>query len=449
MTVEEIKMVVWDCDSQKASGPDGFSFMFLKTYWDLLKDDVLEAVRHAFDSFTIPKGANSSFITLILKRRWIQMCLHSAQASVLVNGVHSCEFLIKCGLRQGDPLSPFLFIIVMEGLHLALKDAVSNGLIRGLKVRDTGLNISHLFYPDDVVILSNWNKQDMDNIINILYVFYLASRLNINISKSHVSGLGVSSNDTENMALDTGCSSGNIPFCYLGLPIGSNMNLLINWHHLNHRFRAKLSSWKANLLSIGGCLTLIKAMLRKDGMSIRFWKDNWDGNGPLCFRYNRLYHLDSNANCLLVDRFPNDTWVWRWKKQNIGGRNVAALDVMVSEIGHVSFNNYPDAWSWKISDNDSFSVHVTRSHIGNCLLPSLSPSSRWYKLIPRKALSCPPSPLVLTGYNGSRIRELQKNLKTVCMSSQRLLYGFYGDAWSLNGCGLRICYLRSPGSEEE
>nr|GEV81113.1 hypothetical protein [Tanacetum cinerariifolium] len=50
------------------------------------------------------------------------------------------------------------------------------------------------------------------------------------------------------------------------------------------------------------------------------------------------------------------------------GRNVAALDVMVSEIGHVSFNNGHNAWSWKILVNDSFSVQATRSHINNCLL---------------------------------------------------------------------------------
>ncbi|GKC49391.1 hypothetical protein Tco_1072136 [Tanacetum coccineum] len=67
VTVDEIKMAVWDYDSQKDPGPDGFSFLFLKTYCDLLKDDIVEAMRHDFDSFTIPKGFNSSFITLILK----------------------------------------------------------------------------------------------------------------------------------------------------------------------------------------------------------------------------------------------------------------------------------------------------------------------------------------------------------------------------------------------
>ncbi|GJW96093.1 putative RNA-directed DNA polymerase, eukaryota, reverse transcriptase zinc-binding domain protein [Tanacetum coccineum] len=173
--------------------------------------------------------------------------------------------MIKCGLRQGDPLSPFLFIIVMEGLHLALEDVVSSGLIHGAKVGNSDLYISHLFYANDVVIISEWNKQDMDNIIRILHVFYLASDLKINISKSHVYGLGVNSIDTGNMARDTGCSPGNIPLSYLGLPIGSNMNMIANWQHLIDRFRGKLSSWKANLLSIGGPLTLIKVVLESLG----------------------------------------------------------------------------------------------------------------------------------------------------------------------------------------
>ncbi|GKB63531.1 putative RNA-directed DNA polymerase, eukaryota, reverse transcriptase zinc-binding domain protein, partial [Tanacetum coccineum] len=290
VSVDEIKAAVWDCGSQKAPGPDGFSLLFLKHYWDLLKDDVVAAVTHTFDTFIIPKGVNSSFITLIPKkyldhmllslgfgskwRRWIKMCLHSTRASVLVNGSPSSEFLIKCGLRQGDPLSPFLFIIVMEGLHLALEDVVSSGLIHGAKVGNSDLYISHLFYANDVVIISEWNKQDMDNIIRILHVFYLASDLKINISKSHVYGLGVNSIDTGNMARDTGCSPGNIPLSYLGLPIGSNMNMIANWQHLIDRFRGKLSSWKANLLSIGGPLTLIKVGGSGDNRKMAWIK--WD-----------------------------------------------------------------------------------------------------------------------------------------------------------------------------
>nr|GEY23019.1 putative RNA-directed DNA polymerase, eukaryota, reverse transcriptase zinc-binding domain protein [Tanacetum cinerariifolium] len=100
------------------------------------------------------------------------MCLHSARASVLVNGSPTREFSIKRGLCQGDPLSLFLFIIVMEGLHYALKDAVSSGLLCGTKVGNTNFNISHLFYPDDVGGSDDKRKLSWIKWDNILASFY-------------------------------------------------------------------------------------------------------------------------------------------------------------------------------------------------------------------------------------------------------------------------------------
>nr|GFC66350.1 RNA-directed DNA polymerase, eukaryota, reverse transcriptase zinc-binding domain protein [Tanacetum cinerariifolium] len=63
------------------------------------------------------------------------------------------------------------------------------------------------------------------------------------------------------MAACTGCKAGSFPFSYLGLPIGSNMSRIANWQILIDRFKARLSGWKANLLSIGGRLTLINSVL--------------------------------------------------------------------------------------------------------------------------------------------------------------------------------------------
>ncbi|GJY30246.1 putative RNA-directed DNA polymerase, eukaryota, reverse transcriptase zinc-binding domain protein [Tanacetum coccineum] len=161
------------------------------------------------------------------------MCLHSARSPVLVNGSHSREFSIKRGLHQGDPLSPLLFIIVMEGLHLALKDEIDTSLLRG--------------------------------------------------TNSHLYGLGVSSNDIEDMARDTGCT-----ISYLGMSVGSNMNLIDNWQPLIDRLRAKLSSWKGSLLSIRGRLTLIKYVLGSMGSIIcRFLKVQ----NPCSIRQNPFGHL--------------------------------------------------------------------------------------------------------------------------------------------------------------
>ncbi|GJU30386.1 putative RNA-directed DNA polymerase, eukaryota, reverse transcriptase zinc-binding domain protein [Tanacetum coccineum] len=199
-------------------------------------------------------------------RAWIKACLVSSRTSILVNGSPTSEFSVKRGLRQGDPLSPLLFIIVMEGLHMSLKEACHSGLIHGIKIGSSNINLSHMFYADDVVITTEWNSLDMENIICILYVFYLVSRLKINIHKSNVYGVSVSDNEILSMANNTGCSPGAFPFVYLGLPIGTNMNLSINWKNLLDRFDVRLSKWKANLLSIRGRLTLIKSILGSLGI---------------------------------------------------------------------------------------------------------------------------------------------------------------------------------------
>lgn len=67
-------------------------------------------------------------------RSWIQACLVLARSSVLINGSATQEFNFERGLRQGDPLSPFLFINAMQGLHVILEDAVANRLFRAAKL---------------------------------------------------------------------------------------------------------------------------------------------------------------------------------------------------------------------------------------------------------------------------------------------------------------------------
>ncbi|GKB67913.1 putative RNA-directed DNA polymerase, eukaryota, reverse transcriptase zinc-binding domain protein, partial [Tanacetum coccineum] len=108
--------------------------------------------------------------------------------------------MIKRGLRQGVPLSPFLFILVMEGLHCAISNAISSGLIHGIKIRSSDIMLSHLFYVDDVVITTEWNVDGLDYIIQMLHVFYLALGLNINIHISNIYGIGVSNEEVSVMA---------------------------------------------------------------------------------------------------------------------------------------------------------------------------------------------------------------------------------------------------------
>ncbi|GKD80871.1 hypothetical protein Tco_1347710, partial [Tanacetum coccineum] len=68
VTFDEIKKAVWDCGTNKSPGPDGFSFDFIRTFWDILKHDFVNAIREFFISSKFPPGCNSSFIALIPKK---------------------------------------------------------------------------------------------------------------------------------------------------------------------------------------------------------------------------------------------------------------------------------------------------------------------------------------------------------------------------------------------
>nr|GEZ46396.1 RNA-directed DNA polymerase, eukaryota, reverse transcriptase zinc-binding domain protein [Tanacetum cinerariifolium] len=113
----------------------------------------------------------------------------------------------------------------------------------------------------DVIITFEWNARELENIIRVLHIFYLALSLKINIHKSNIYGIGVNDEDVSSMAHNVGCISWALSFTYLGLPIGSNMNSIASWKMVIDRFQSRLSSWKVNLLSFRGRLNLIKSVL--------------------------------------------------------------------------------------------------------------------------------------------------------------------------------------------
>ncbi|GJX30997.1 RNA-directed DNA polymerase, eukaryota [Tanacetum coccineum] len=115
-----------------------FKVDFAKAYdsiwWDYL-DDVL-------DSF----GFGSKW------RSWISSSLLSGMVSIFINGSPTSEFQLHRDLKQGDPLAPYLFILVMESFHISITRATEAGLSKGIKI-DSSLMISHLFYADDAVFI--------------------------------------------------------------------------------------------------------------------------------------------------------------------------------------------------------------------------------------------------------------------------------------------------------
>nr|GEV36318.1 RNA-directed DNA polymerase, eukaryota, reverse transcriptase zinc-binding domain protein [Tanacetum cinerariifolium] len=93
-------------------------------------------------------------------RGWIKGCLVSSSASILVNGSPTREFCFEQGLRQGDPLSPFLFLLVMESLNISFVRAMEGGFFKGIQEGShESVLTSHLFYADNAVLLGNGKKR--------------------------------------------------------------------------------------------------------------------------------------------------------------------------------------------------------------------------------------------------------------------------------------------------
>ncbi|GKV03045.1 hypothetical protein SLEP1_g15411 [Rubroshorea leprosula] len=192
-------------------------------------------------------------------RGWIKECLSTVRMSVLVNGSPTKEFEMGKGLRQGDPLSPFLFLMVGEALHGLVKKAENEGMLQGAKVGRRGLAVSLLQFADDTVILGEASKENILTVKAILRWFELMSGLRINFSKSCVYGFNMLDNWVRGAARVLHCSVGKTPFVYLGMPVGGNPRCKKFWIPVVSKFRQKLAVWKSALLSFGGRLTLLNS----------------------------------------------------------------------------------------------------------------------------------------------------------------------------------------------
>lgn len=115
---------------------------------------------------------------------WISMLLSTSSSRVLINRVPGRPIIHCCGLRQGDPLSPFLFILAMEPLQRLLEVAVVTGVLSKLQGRLPLLRTS--LYADDVALFLNPVKTELAALRSILATFSLASGLKVNFVKSVV-----------------------------------------------------------------------------------------------------------------------------------------------------------------------------------------------------------------------------------------------------------------------
>ncbi|GJS89195.1 RNA-directed DNA polymerase, eukaryota [Tanacetum coccineum] len=381
-------------------------------------------------------------------RKWIRASLHSARASILINGSPTVEFRLQRGLRQGDPLSHFLFIIAMEGLHVAMEDAIASNFFQGLKIGNDELSISHLLYADDVLFMREWSSTNIHNLLIILHYFYVSSGLKINLHKSNLYGIGVKRNEVQKMAQHIrvcqakvlekirarffwggGDEVKKIPWVKWksvmasydneGLNIGSleafNIALLLKW-----RWRFVSNSnmlWVKVIKEIYGVdggfdqqenrgsgaqpwariIKLHSSLVAKgidingtlskrvgNGSDTRFWEENWIAGNTLSSLYPRLYALELNPGCTVAERWNNGFWDWKWRRNIRGGIEQCQFTDLMARLSEFSCSDMPDRWWWDIDTQGELVVSSTRYWLYNLTLPSYSQATRWNTLVPRK-----------------------------------------------------------------
>ncbi|WMV58251.1 hypothetical protein MTR67_051636 [Solanum verrucosum] len=229
----------------------------------LCKLDIEKAYDHVNWAFLLKVLKDMGFGRKWLN--WIKFCISTVKFSLIINGNSEGFFQSQRGLRQGDPLSPFLFLLAMEGLNHMIRKANVNGWIKGFKAqnqgnRDNEVGITHLLYADDTLVFCEAEVIQIRHIRAILTIFEGISGLHVNWQKSFLYPV----NQVDNMELlarNLGCQIATLPTRYLGMPLGAQNKETTVWSEVLERCNKKLARWKSQYLSLGGRLTLVKSVL--------------------------------------------------------------------------------------------------------------------------------------------------------------------------------------------
>ncbi|GKV30538.1 hypothetical protein SLEP1_g39340 [Rubroshorea leprosula] len=422
----EVKAVVWNCDNAKAPGLDGLSFGFLKTEWEVVKNDILKFLadfhinscmykilakilanrlskvlngligeqqsafiggRQLVDGVVIANetideirkkklscflfkadfekaydNVSWEFLDYMLDRMnfglvwrgWIRECLQTNSISVFLNGSPTKEFTMRRGLRQGDPLAPFLFLIVAEGLNGIISSAVEKALFEGVQIGRGDLRISHLQFVDDTLLMGKAIEENIWTTKCIMRAFELVSGLKINYGKSSLIGINVDDLWEKEMTCLLNCKSGSLPCKYLGIPLGVDLRRIATLKPLIDTFKRKLSSWRRRFLSLGGRITLINAVLTSLLVFI------------MSFYLLPKSVTGENHNVKDMGNWINGSWQWNllWKRQLRTWEEDLETDLLEMLRTTHPIQDKEDQWWWQSDPSGNYtSNYFTRNSL--------------------------------------------------------------------------------------
>uniref|UniRef100_A0A6N2LM18 Reverse transcriptase domain-containing protein n=1 Tax=Salix viminalis TaxID=40686 RepID=A0A6N2LM18_SALVM len=314
---DDIKTTLFGIGNDKAPGPDGYTSLFFKPVWLFIGDDLCMAINHSVISL-IPKSAHDStpndfwpisccnvIYKVILKllanrlsislgdiispmqnaflggramadninlvqellrqygKKFIHLvmqCVETTSFAIVINGNLYGFFPGKIGIRQGDPLSQYIFITCMEYFSCMLKGVSQHKAFR-FHLQCKPHDITNLAFADDVMLLARGDKSSLE-------IFGKISGLEVNPSKSSIYFGGVGDDLRQEIIHATGFAEGSFPFKYLGVPLSPHRLLVIQFSPLLHKLQAAIQSWVGKHLSYAGRFVLLRFVLYA---MVQFW----------------------------------------------------------------------------------------------------------------------------------------------------------------------------------
>ncbi|KAE8778281.1 hypothetical protein D1007_48866 [Hordeum vulgare] len=269
-------------------------------------------------------------------REWISILLSTASTRVLINGHPGPPIDHAHGLRQGDPVSPMLFMTVIDVLNSMLLRAVDADLLHRLTTWHAASSIS--LYADDVVVFCHPNSHDIAAVRTLLHVFGTASKLHTNFNKCSATPIRCIDDHITMVTSEMQCPVAHFPITYLGLPLAVPKAISTSLEPILDNLGRKLSTWRASMLSQGDHLALVrhvlygipthflmaiafnKTAIKKRTDPSRPWSHlpiPHDADANAIFRACTSWQLGSGDTC----RFWTDHW--------INGRSVAEIAPLV------------------------------------------------------------------------------------------------------------------------
>ncbi|XP_039057772.1 uncharacterized protein LOC120201183 [Hibiscus syriacus] len=285
VTNEEIKKAIFSQGNDKALGPDGIiapnQSAFVKgrsiVYNTLLAQEIVKGygrkslsprcalkidLQKAFDSI------NWDFISAVLNSMefpskvidWIIACYSNARYSIAFNGTLIGYFNGAKGIRQGGPISPILFVLIMNVLSNLLNTAASKGMF-SFHPKCKNIGLTHLSFADDLLIFCKGKLEFVLGVITVLDCFYEFSVLKLNAGKYELFTAGMSHHIIESIISFTGFKQGRLLVRYLGVSLVTKKLTEKDCQALIDNIKNRIHQWSSKNISYAGRVELIKTVL--------------------------------------------------------------------------------------------------------------------------------------------------------------------------------------------